>query len=171
MNITVYILILLLIIWFIIYIISIFQKYIDYNEIVLNETLDEVKLPGVFDKLVAGTNVSHVIINGFIDINTVRKEIEKEKKKLEKLKEDYNINGIETQIEDLKKKSMILKQENDLLNENLIKLENEFNNIINSINVFQLKISSENSKKTNQTLKHIYSNIPDSFNIISGNSN
>jgi peptidoglycan hydrolase CwlO-like protein len=165
-----------IIIWFIIYILTIFGKYKENLENNLEDTLKNIKDPDIFKQLKDGNIVSRITINGYIDINVLKKKVENQQRLVDDLEKEINESDFDKQINDIRKKAILLKNENDALNDELTSIENEFDRIVNTATtnkngILLLKIKSRFNPDTNKKslLDYIYSDIDDPFNIISGN--
>lgn len=165
-----------IIIWFIIYILTIFGKYKENLKNNLEDTLKDVKNPDIFKQLKTGDNVSRILINGYIDINILKENVKKQQQLVDDLEKEINESKFDKQINDIKKKAILLKNENDALNEELSSIEDEFDRIVNTATtnkngILLLKIKSRFHTTTTKKslLDYIYSDIDDPFNIISNN--
>lgn len=165
-----------IIIWFIIYIITIFQKYKENLQNEFDDTIKNVKDPNIFKQLKDGNTVSRITINGYIDINVLKKKVQDQQRLVDDLNKEINESDFVNQINIIKKKAVLLKNENDKLNEELTSLEDEFDRIVNTATtnkngILLLKIKSRFHPNTNKKslLDYIYSDIDDPFNIISNN--
>lgn len=155
-------LIIVLLIWFIIQIDDIFKVYQYERDVVYKNVLNEIKKPDIFDKVKTGNNVSRVLINGSIDIKTIQRQVNEEQEKVDKINNELKYQDFDNKIEEIKKSALILKQKNEILNNELIQLEKEFEEITKSNNAMLLSFPFD--KK--DLLYYMYKDINDPFQII-----
>lgn len=155
-------LIIVLLIWFIIQIDDIFKVYQYERDVVYKNVLNEIKKPDIFDKVKTGNNVSRVLINGSIDIKTIQRQVNEEQEKVDKINNELKYQDFDNKIEEIKKSALILKQKNEILNNELVQLEKEFEEITKSNNAMLLSFPFD--KK--DLLYYMYKDINDPFQII-----
>lgn len=163
-----------IIIWFIIYILTIFGEYQEDLQDELKNNLTNIKDPIIFKQLKDGNTVSRITINGYIDINVLKKKVSDQQKLVDDLEKEINESNFNKQISNIRKKAVLLKNENDVLNNELSSIEDEFDRIVNTATtnkngILLLKIKSRFHPNSNKKslLDYIYNDINDPFNIIS----
>lgn len=164
--------------WLVIYVYTIFSNYESEREQEMENVLEQIKKPNVFQQLTTGNNIERVVIKGEFNLDAIKQNIIRIQKDIDYITGELNKSNFDKQIQDLKIKSRELKTENENLNKNLLDIQKEFDDIVFGTTVVSTRSLFPNSfryhtkgirSRNKELLHYLYRNGKDPFNIISDN--